>query len=69
MTLAEREVQRNMEPLVMIDTAATLLNVSEQTVRRMVDARQLPCVRVRGAIRFSVPALLAWIEDQQRVSA
>ena len=40
-----------------IRTTARKLNVHERTVRRMLDSHELPCIRVRGAIRIPVKAV------------
>lgn len=53
--------------LMDVPAAAAYLNVSEDTIYRMVSRQQLPCVRFGRAIRFSQPHLDMWIE--QRMTA
>jgi excisionase family DNA binding protein len=48
---------------------AELLQVTEETVRRLASKRELPGRRVGGAWRFSRPALIKWIESGQREQA
>jgi len=56
-----------MESAALLDANATaaLLGLSEITVRRLVADRQIPHVRIRGSVRFSVASLLKWIEANQ----
>ena len=46
--------------LLTIPEVAEFLAVSEQTVRRMVRARQLPCLRIGIQLRFDRADLLRW---------
>lgn len=48
------------EPLVDVPSAATYLNVSPSTVRRLVKAGELPARRVGCQLRFERADLLAY---------
>ena len=52
--------------LLTFEGAAEALGVSARTVRRMVDAGELPYIRIRGAVRLPCDALRAWIAQHQR---
>lgn len=52
--------------LATFEEAAEVLSVSARTVRRMVDARELPYIRVRGAVRVPYDGLRAWIAKNAR---
>lgn len=41
------------EPLLSVAEAAALLRVSTRTVRRLIDAAELPAYRVRGQLRLT----------------
>ena len=45
-----------------IRTTAQKLSVHERTVRRMLDSHELPCIRIRGAIRIPVKAVEQLLE-------
>lgn len=50
--------------LLKIKDAADKLSVSQITIRRLVDARELPTVRVAGAVRINLVDLEAYVERQ-----
>lgn len=44
--------------------AAELLGVRPATIYTWASRRQIPFLRVRGALRFAPDALAAWVADQ-----
>jgi excisionase family DNA binding protein len=44
---------------------ADLLGISPSTVTRMVEADEIPHVRLRGSLRFPRAALERWLEDHE----
>lgn len=48
-------------PLVTVPQTAERLNVSEKTVRRLIDADILPALRVGGSIRVDKGELEDWL--------
>ena len=56
---------RSMNGLLLsIQDTAKQLNVSVRTVRRMIEAGELPVVRVRRSVRIPANALETWVEKQ-----
>ena len=51
--------------LLTIDQAAERLNVSTRFVRRLVDERRVPYLKIGKFIRFAEDELNAWIEAQR----
>jgi len=51
--------------LLTLREVAEYLAVSERTVRRLVAAGELPCLRVGSQIRFVPATLLRWISAQK----
>jgi excisionase family DNA binding protein len=49
------------EPLLTIKQAAELLNMSEKTVRRRIETKDLPVIRDGGSIRIRPDDLRAYI--------
>jgi excisionase family DNA binding protein len=49
-----------LKPMLTIPEVSAFLAVSERTVRRLVHARQIPCVRIGCQIRFDRSDLLRW---------
>ncbi|MGA2977891.1 MAG: helix-turn-helix domain-containing protein [Spirochaetia bacterium] len=45
--------------------AAKILGIGTSTVYRMVENRQLPCIRLGSAIRFRRATLESFIESQE----
>lgn len=56
-----------MREILTVREVADLLQVTEETVRRLANRRVLPGRRVGGAWRFSRPALIRWIESGQEL--
>lgn len=56
----DRNFAGELEPMLTIPEVSAFLAVSERTVRRLVHARQIPCVRVGCQIRFDRSDLLRW---------
>jgi excisionase family DNA binding protein len=50
--------------LLKVPQAATYLNVSPSQVRALISRRELPCVRVGGAVRVPRSQLDAWLVQQ-----
>lgn len=57
-------------PLLMTDQlaytigqAAESMGISESTVRRMIEDREIPVVRLRGNVRIPVSALTTWLDE------
>jgi len=51
------------DPLLLtVKAAADRLSVCTRTIERMVDAGELPKVKVRGASRIPVQALCSWVD-------
>jgi excisionase family DNA binding protein len=50
-----------LEPLLTIKQAAKLLNMSEKTVRRRIETKDLPVIRDGGSIRIRPDDLRAYI--------
>jgi len=46
-----------------VKEAATLLNISEKTIYRMVKSRTIPCSKIGGLWRFSESELLEWVKS------
>jgi len=46
-----------------VKEAATLLNISEKTIYRMVKNRSIPCSKIGGLWRFSKSELMSWVKD------
>jgi excisionase family DNA binding protein len=54
-----------LEQLLTISEAAALLRLHERTIRRMVAARAMPCVRLGRQLRFSPYALSRWLQARE----
>ncbi len=54
-----------LAPLLTIRGLAELLGISEKTVRRMVAARRVPCVRFGRQIRFLPGDVFRWLEARK----
>lgn len=52
-------------PLMTLPQVADLLQTSEKTVRRLVAARRMPCVRVGRQIRFVRGDVFRWLEARK----
>ena len=53
------------EPLIRTAEVARILGIGVSTVYRLVETRQLPCVRLGSAIRFRRSTLEKLIEAQE----
>lgn len=51
--------------LLTVDQAAERLNVSTRFVRRLVDERRVPYLKIGKFVRFAEDELDAWIEAQR----
>lgn len=54
-----------LKPLLTIGGLADVLGISEKTVRRMVAAHRIPCVRVGRQIRFLPGDVFRWLEARK----
>lgn len=56
-----------MHKLILPEEAAKLLSVSEGTLNRWrsTDKKDLPYIKVGGAIRYSVDDIERWVEKQR----
>lgn len=52
-------------PLLTLDEVAAILRIHERTIRRMVTARRLPCLRIGRQLRFSRFALDQWLRQRE----
>lgn len=52
-------------PLLTLSEVAELLRLNERTIRRMVSARRLPCVRLGRQLRFAPRALSRWLQARE----
>ena len=57
---SDRDIAGELKPMLTIPEVSAFLAVSERTVRRLVHARQIPCVRIGCQIRFDRSDLLRW---------
>jgi len=51
-----------------VKDVASLLNVSEKTIYRMIKDEMIPCFRVGGQWRFDRREIASWIEDTRQFS-
>jgi len=57
--------QAGSERLLTLREVADYLAVSERTVRRLIAADDLPCLRIGSQIRFDPATLLRWISARK----
>ncbi len=50
-----------IQPLLTLGEVATTLRVSERTVRRLVAARKLACVRIGSRLRFQLADVFRFV--------
>ncbi len=50
--MAEKEEKKELQPLYSINEAKELLKVSDDTIRRMINSRELDAIKVRGQWRI-----------------
>ena len=60
-------VTRQDDRLLTIREVARYLGVSEKTIRRMVAAGLIPCVRIGRAIRFLPGDVFRWVSARREV--
>jgi excisionase family DNA binding protein len=59
--------ERNTEPwLLRVEDVADLLGVSRSTIYNLINAEQLPTVRIAGCRRVPVDQLRVWIAQQSQ---
>jgi excisionase family DNA binding protein len=46
-----------------IDELADYLHIHKSTVYRLIDTKQLPCLRVGFVLRFDIPTVLKWAQN------
>ena len=51
-----------MNKLIGFEEVAELMGIPESTIRKMVTARRIPCVRLGKHVRFDREDIEAWIE-------
>lgn len=56
-------------PLLSVAEAATALRVSPRTVRRMVDAGELPSLKVRHQVRFLASDVDRYVAAQRKAAS
>jgi excisionase family DNA binding protein len=54
------------ELLLTAKEAAALLRISPRTLWSLTNAGQIPCIRIRRAMRYVTADLLRWIEEQKQ---
>ena len=54
-----------LERLLTLHELAQLLSLSDKTIRRMVAARRLPCIRLGRVLRFRPADLLRFVEARK----
>lgn len=65
--MPERRESDTPAEILTVRQVADLLQVTEETIRRLANRGVLPGRRVGGAWRFSRPALVRWIESGQEL--
>ncbi len=56
---------RAVEQLLTLHELAHMLQLSEKTIRRMVNARRVPCVRLGRSVRFVPGDVLRWLSARK----
>jgi excisionase family DNA binding protein len=59
---AKRRSREALQPLLTLAEVATVLQLSEKTVRRLVASRRIPCLRLGRQLRFVPGDVFRWIE-------
>ena len=57
----ENGSSQDLVPLLTLPEVADLLRTSEKTIRRLVAARRLPCVRLGRQLRFDRGDVFRWL--------
>lgn len=53
-------------PLITLPEVAAYLQLSEKTIRRLVAAQRIPCVRIGRQLRFVPSDVLRWLSAQRK---
>ena len=63
---ASKQPQKLLEPVLLtVHQVGQLLNLSRSTVDRLAAAGKLPGhMKIGGQVRYHLPTLLAWLQDQ-----
>ena len=56
---------RTVEQLLTLREVAALLQLSDKTLRRLVAARRLPCVRLGRQLRFAQSDIVRWVSARK----
>ena len=64
--LLGEQMQTEVEPAMTVRDVATLLNVDEKTIYRLVTRGELPGFKVLGSWRFQRLDLEAWIDSRKK---
>jgi excisionase family DNA binding protein len=60
-----RSARRELQPLLTLPEVAVLLRLSEKTIRRLLAARRLPCVRLGRQLRFVQSDIVRWVSARK----
>lgn len=60
-----KQMSEQKKLLVKAPEAAAMLSLGKSKLWSMTVGRQIPCVRIGKAVRYSVADLEAWIEQQK----
>jgi excisionase family DNA binding protein len=58
-------IASDLPTLIDIDTLAVHLGVSVRHIRRMIDERRIPFVKVGKFVRFDVDEIVRWVDDHR----
>ena len=56
-------METDLEPLLTLNEAAELVNVSKRTLLRMIQRTQFPALKIGGQWRVRQSQLSKWIQD------
>ncbi len=54
-----------LQPLLTVRDVAAVLRVDEKTIRRLISARRIPCVRIGRQIRFDPSDVVRWVSARR----
>ncbi len=57
-----------IKPAMTVRDVATMLNVDEKTIYRLVQKGSLPGFKVAGSWRFQWPDIQTWIDSKKQIS-
>ena len=60
-----RHSEREFPALLTLEDVSRALRVNPRTVRRMVAARRIPCVRIGRRLRFVPGDVFRWLESRR----